>query len=90
MKLSDKVGIPQHVLARQVGDESVMLDLEKGAYFGLDPVGARVWQLLAEGMTLAQACDRLLEEYEVSREDIERDVIALAEHLAANGLIHSA
>jgi hypothetical protein len=90
MKLSDKVGIPQHVIARQVGEESVMLDLEKGAYFGLDPVGARVWQLLAEGMTLAQACDCLMEEYEVSREDIERDVIALAEHLAANGLIHSA
>lgn len=90
MNLSDKVTIPPHVIARQVGEENVMLDLEKGAYFGLDPVGARVWQLLAEGMTLAQACDSLMEEYDVSREDIERDVIALAEHLAANGLIHSA
>lgn len=90
MKLSDKVIIPTHVMARRVGDENVMLDLANGAYFGLDPVGARVWQLLAQGVTLGEACDAMMEEYEVSREDLERDVIGLAEHLASSGLIRPA
>lgn len=90
MKLSDKVIIPTHVMARRVGDENVMLDLANGAYFGLDPVGAMVWQLLSEGLTLAQVCEAMVAEYEVAREEIERDVLALAEELAAHGLIQQA
>ena len=87
MRLSDKVKIPDQVLARQIGEETVMLDLAKGTYFGLDPVGARIWQLLAEGKTLAEVCDAMMVEYEVSREDIELDVARLAGELADRGLI---
>ena len=87
MRLSDKVKIPEEVLARQIGEETVMLDLANGTYFGLDPVGARIWQLLVEGRTLAEVCDAMMTEYEVSREDIERDVARLAEELAERGLI---
>jgi len=87
MKLSDKITVPEQVLARQVGDETVMLDLANGTYFGLDPVGARIWQLLVEGETLEQVCDIMTGEYEVSRDDIERDVLNLVEELAKRGLI---
>lgn len=59
MKLDDTIRVPPHVLARTVGDETVILDLASGSYFGLDPVGARVWQLLADGRNLAQACDAM-------------------------------
>ncbi len=87
MRLSDRVKIPEQVLARQVGDETVMLDLANGTYFGLDPVGARIWQLLAEGKSLAEVCELMTGEYEVSHEDIERDVKTLVEELANRGLI---
>ena len=87
MKLTDRVRIPQEVLARQVGDETVMLDLAKGAYFGLGPVGARMWQLLAEGKTLAEVCDAIVEEYEVARDAVERDLLALVADLMAQGLL---
>jgi len=49
MNLSDKVTIPAQVMARTVGDETVILDLASGTYYGLDPVGARIWQLMSEG-----------------------------------------
>lgn len=87
MKLSDRVRIPQEVLARQVGGETVMLDLAKGAYFGLDPVGARMWQLLTEGKTLAEVCDAIVEEYDASHAAVERDLLALVDELMAQGLI---
>lgn len=90
MKLTDRVRIPQEVLARQVGGETVMLDLAKGAYFGLDPVGARMWQLLAESKTLAEVRDAIVEEYDVSREDAERDLLALVADLMAQGLLVAA
>ena len=87
MKLTDRVRVPQEVLARQVGGETVMLDLAKGTYFGLDPIGARMWQLLAEGKTLVEVCDAIVEEYEVSRDAVERDLLALLDDLKAHGLI---
>ena len=63
MKLSERVRIVQQVIARQVGEETVMLDLASGTYFSLDLVGARIWQLLGEGKTLAEICDVMIDEY---------------------------
>ena len=87
MNLTDKVTIPEQVMARQVGEETVILDLVSGTYFGLDPVGARIWQLLGEGRTLAEVCESMLAEYEVSRDEIERDVNELLAALVDKSLI---
>lgn len=87
MKLTDKPTIPAQVMARQVGDETVILDLAGGTYYGLDPVGARAWQLIGEGKTLGEICDTLLEEYDVARETLEYDILDLAEKLQAQNLI---
>lgn len=90
MKLTDQVRVPPEVIARQVGEETVMLDLAKGAYFGLDPVGARMWQLLIEGKTLAEVCGAIVKEYDVSHDAVERDLLALVAELMAQGLIVTA
>ncbi len=87
MNLSDKVTIPTQVMARTVGDETVILDLASGTYYGLDPVGARMWQLMSEGQPLAAICEVMLEEYEVTREALEVDVLRLTEELSAKGLV---
>jgi hypothetical protein len=87
MNLTDKPTIPAQVMARQVGDETVILDLGSGTYFGLDPVGARIWQLIGERMTLGEICDTMLDEYDVSREQLERDVLDLADKLLEQKLI---
>ena len=90
MNLTDKATIPDSVMARQVGDETVILDLASGTYFGLDAVGARMWQLMSEGHTLLQVCEGVLAEYDADRVDVERDVLALASDLLAKGLIADA
>lgn len=80
--------IPDHVMSRQVGDEAVILDLSSGTYFGLDPIGARVWQLLADGANLPQVVTTLLAEYEVAQEQLQQDVQALVDDLVTRGLVH--
>ena len=87
MNLADKVTIPAQVMARQVGEETVILDLASGTYFGLDPVGARIWQLLSEGKTQAEVCESMLGEYEVSQEEIERDLSNVLDAVVEKGLI---
>ena len=87
MNLSDKVIIPTQVMARTVGDETVILDLASGTYYGLNPMSARLWQLMSEGQPLAAICDTLLDEYEVTREALESDILRLTEELRAKGLV---
>ena len=87
MNLSYKISIPAQVMARQVGDETVILDLASGTYFGLDPIGARIWQLIGEGKALGEICEALLAEYEVSREQLQGDLERLLQELGSKGLI---
>jgi len=49
MNQHHRVVIPERLLVQQLNCETVILDLDSGTYFGLDEVGTRVWQLLAQG-----------------------------------------
>lgn len=87
MKLTDTISISPQAVATQVGDEAVILHLGSGTYFGLDPVGARIWELMKEPKTPAEICDVLLDEYDVSRENLERDTMNLISDLIAQNLV---
>jgi hypothetical protein len=87
LKPSDKISISPQVVARELGGETVILDLSSGTYFGLDPVGARIWHLLETGQSLVGICDVMVEEFEVSRDELERDVLALVRDLLDKKLI---
>lgn len=87
MNLSGKLAIPPQVMARQVGDEQVILDLASGTYFGLDPVGSRAWELLSAGKSLADVCETMLEEYDVTRATLEADVLTLVQTMIERQLV---
>lgn len=89
MNLSDTISIPKEVMTRKVGDETVILDLASGTYYGLNSLGSRIWQLLGEGLSLAVVCERLLEEYDVSADVLQSDALKLVSDLQAKGLIRS-
>ena len=48
-------------------DEIVMMDLEHGKYFSLNPVATRIWQLLETPADVETLCSRLIEEYDVEK-----------------------
>jgi hypothetical protein len=87
MELNNTVTVSPDAVARQVGGETVILHLGSGTYFGLDPVGARIWQLLEAGKSSDEICDALLDEYEVSREQFEADITDLIKDLLAADLL---
>ncbi len=66
--------------------ETVILDPAKGVYFGLDGVGARVWELLANPIRFGDLIDTLESEYEVDRATLESDIRALLADLTDAGL----
>jgi len=75
------------VMFNRVGDEVVLLDLDSGTYFGLDPVGGRLWDLISGTASIGEAIDTMLDEYEVEREVLESDVLRLVDELEQRKLI---
>jgi hypothetical protein len=74
-------------LMQKVGEESVILDLRGGTYYGLDPIGTRVWETLAAGSSIEALLVALTSEYEVPIETLRNDVEKLIADLVSNGLL---
>ncbi len=77
---------PEQVSCDLMG-EAVMLNLDSGIYFGLDPVGARVWELIQQPRAVGEVCDTIMDEYEVDRARCEKDVVNLLSEMAEHGLV---
>ena len=67
--------------------EAAILNMTTGVYYGLDPVGARIWELIQEPASIARLRDALLEEYEVEPSVVEADIKALISDMKSHGLI---
>ena len=81
------ITISTDVLAQEVDGETVLLDLASESFFGLDAVSTRVWQLLGQGADRDAVIATLLDEYDVERAVLERDIEDLLGRLAEAGLI---
>ena len=84
---TDQFAVHPSVLCRQLSGETVLLNLESGVYYGLDPVGTRVWQLLLQGQTIAGICGTMIDEYDVAPDVLRDDVVRLVGELRERGIV---
>lgn len=87
MDLGKRLSVPPQVMSRRVGDETVLLDIESGLYFGVDRVGQRIWELAGRGRTLGNIIDTIVAEFDVDRPQAEADVMAFVSTLISRGLL---
>ena len=85
--LESPVRANDDVLFQELHGEGVLLNLKTGVYFGLDPVGRRVWQLLQEHDTLGAVLTALLNEYDVAETECVADLLALVTDMEQHGLV---
>jgi hypothetical protein len=77
------------VVSRRLDDQTVLVNLRTNRIFELNRTGARLWDLLGEGSSESQIVERLLSEFDVSQEQLEREVRELIASLLDEGLIAS-
>ncbi len=85
--LAFEAKISPDVLFRELAGEAVLLDLKSQRYFGLDPVGTRIWQLLDERGRTEGVLQAMLDEFEVEEADLRRDIADFLRELEEAGLI---
>lgn len=88
--LASQVRIGEDVVFRDLGGEAVLLHLRTGVYFGLDPIGTMIWNLLEARRTLQEILDVLTGEYEVTEGQCRRDLVKFVGQLRERGLIEVA
>jgi len=76
-------------VSTDLGDETAILSLKNGVYYSLNSVGARIWRLIQAPITVNEIRDTILEEYDVSFEQCESDILALLEKLFTENLVES-
>jgi hypothetical protein len=74
-------------LASSLGGETVILGLSKGRYYGVDAVGARVWQLVQMPARISMIKTAILSEYDVTPAQCEADLLKLLGKMVEEGLV---
>lgn len=75
------------IIYSDMGEETVMMSIEKGEYYGLDPVGRRIWEMVEKPVRVNDICGTLLGEFDVTPEQCEQDVLAFLNKLLEKDII---
>jgi len=82
--------ISKDQVSRDLADEVVILNTRSGIYYGLDSVGASVWNLMRQPRKFSEICQLIADEYDVDWASCATDLRELFENLRAQGLIQIA
>lgn len=85
--LQTALRVSDDVVFRELDGEAILLNLGSGIYFGLDPIGTRMWQLIEQHGRLDAVLADLRDEYDAPADTLTRDLLRLASELMAKGLL---
>ncbi len=87
LSIESVVVVADNVVSCDLDTEAAILNLKDGVYYGLDPIGAKIWNLIQKPITLTEVMETILNEYDVDNEQCKNDVLELIEELLENGLV---
>ena len=93
--MSTKITIVPNIIVAQTKElvssdldgETVLLSIESGKYYNMDPIGSRIWELIKDPMSVSQLIDILLDEFNVDRKQCEQEVLTFLNRLTGDNLI---
>ncbi|MBV8781689.1 MAG: PqqD family protein [Phycisphaerae bacterium] len=88
-ELNDSMMFSTHPeqLNSRMGEEMAVLDLRSGVYFGLNPVAARVWELVQQGKSVGAIRNTLMNEFDVDADRLQEDLRELFNQFQARGML---
>lgn len=76
-----------HVTSAEVEEECILLDLQDGIYYGLNPTGAQIWTHIQEPTSIGAVVTGIVEEYGIDYDEGVEDVTTLLQDLKEKNLI---
>ena len=69
----------EQIIDGELDNNQVMMHLDKGKYFGLNPVAKRIWDIIEEPKSFEDICSVLLAEFNVTPEQCKEEVNSFLE-----------
>jgi adenine specific DNA methylase Mod len=79
--------VADNVVSCDLDGEAAILNLKDGVYYGLDPIGAKIWKLIQNPTALNYVVERIGAEYNVDKNQLKDDIFELINELLDNGLV---
>jgi hypothetical protein len=77
----------ENILFSEIDQDKVMIDIERGAYFGMNPVAGEIWELLESTHTPQQVIEKLLADYEIDAETCQAETLAVLQRMVRLKLV---
>ena len=71
----------------EIDDEAALLNLDTGVYYGLDRMGAYIWRLLSNPISVRKLQEQIVREYNADASVVEKDVTDFLNEMQSAGLI---
>jgi hypothetical protein len=73
--------VDRELLTSELGDELVMMDVEKGNYISLNKMGRIIWDHLEDPITIKGLIAKLMEKYNVEKDVCAHDTLKYLEEM---------
>jgi hypothetical protein len=83
----DRLSRVQDVLSTELDEETVLMSIDAGAYYGLEGPAQSIWDQLESPLTFSELVGRLVAEYHVSAETCAADVEKFLGEMEREGLL---
>jgi hypothetical protein len=83
----DRLSRAEGMLATELDQETVLMSIDAGAYYGLKGPARSIWEKLETPMTFSALVERLVEEYRVAPETCAADVEGFLAQMEQEGLL---
>jgi Coenzyme PQQ synthesis protein D (PqqD) len=83
----DKLSRGEEMLSTELDQETVLMSVDAGAYYGLEGTARSIWESLEQPLTFAELVARMVQEYEVPLETCSADLQPFLANLEREGLL---
>jgi hypothetical protein len=87
IRMDSTVVVAKEQMSCGLDDEAVILSINKGVYYSLNPCGNRIWSLIQKPVKVRKVRDTLLEEFDIDKETCEKDLLSLLSSMKKEGLV---
>jgi hypothetical protein len=87
-KADDKLSRCENMLSTDLDQETVLMSIDAGAYYGMAGPARSIWEKLATPMTFSALVDLLVEEYAINPADCAADLQKFLGDMEREGLLH--
>lgn len=75
LNLSSVITRNDAIVYTDLDDTIVMMDVDEGQYYELDPIAARVWGIIENSQTVEAVCKTLAEEFDVDPSTCQQETL---------------